>query len=104
MAQEFTKVAQTNEVPPGNMKLVELGAERVLLVNVEGSYHAIGEECTHAGGLLSEGYLEGHQVECPLHASIFDVTSGAPVTPPADESVPVYQVKVEGSDILIASS
>lgn len=104
MAQEFTKVAQTNEVPPGSMKLVELGAERVLLVNVEGSYHAIGEECTHAGGLLSEGYLEGRQIECPLHAGIFDVTSGAPMTPPPDESVPVYQVKVEGVDIMIAPS
>ena len=104
MAQEFTKVAQTDEVPPDGMKLVELEGERVVLANVGGQFYAFGDECTHAGGLLSEGYLEGESVECPLHGSVFNMKTGAAETPPADEKVPVYQVKVEGSDILIAPS
>ena len=51
-----------------------------------------------------KGIWKARQIECPLHAGIFDVTSGAPMTPPPDESVPVYRVKVEGVDIMIAPS
>jgi nitrite reductase/ring-hydroxylating ferredoxin subunit len=102
MAQEFTKVAQTDEVPPGSMKVVALGIDRVLLTNVDGEIHAVGEECTHAGGMLSEGYLEGAKVECPLHGAIFDVKTGVVEGPPADENLPQYSIKVEGDDILIA--
>ena len=104
MAQEYTKVAQTDEVPPGSMKQVEVGGDPVALINVDGEFYAIGGECTHAGGLLSEGYLEGHKVECPLHGGIFNVRTGDAESPPPDENVPVYQVKVEGGDILIAPS
>jgi len=104
MAQEYTKVAQTGEVPPGSMKQVEVGGNLVALINVDGEFYAIGGECTHAGGLLSEGYLEGHKVECPLHGGIFNVRTGDAESPPPDENVPVYQVKVEGGDILIAPS
>ena len=104
MAQEFTKIARTEEIPLGSMKSVELAGERVVVANVEGDYYAFGDECSHAGGLLSEGYIEGKSVECPLHGSLFNMRTGVPETPPADESVPVYQVKVEGNDILIAPS
>ena len=82
MAQEYTKVAQTDEVPPGSMKQVEVGGDPVALINVDGEFYAIGGECTHAGGLLSEGILEGHQVECPLHGGIFNVKTGDAESPP----------------------
>jgi len=104
MSQEFTKIARTEEIPAGSMKSVELSGERVVVANVEGDYYAFGDECPHAGGLLSEGYIEGKSVECPLHGSLFNMSTGIPETPPADESVAVYQVKVEGNDILIAPS
>ena len=102
MAQEFTKVAETQEIPPGTMKAVQLGSERVLLVNVNGDFFAIGEECTHAGGILSDGDLVGDQVECPIHGAAFNVRTGQPETPPADEQLPCYSVKVDGSDVLVA--
>ena len=104
MSQDFTKIARTEEIPAGSMKSVEFAGERVVIANVEGDYYAFGDECPHAGGLLSEGYIEGKSVECPLHGSLFNMSTGIPETPPADESVPVYQVKVEGNDILIAPS
>ena len=101
MPEGFVKVAATGDVSPGQMKLVEVGEERILLVNIEGEYHAVNEVCTHAFAPLSEGDLTGPEVECPLHGSVFDVKSGEAVTPPADEPLTVYQVKVEGSDILV---
>ena len=102
MADQFVKVAATGELPPGQMKLVEVGEHRVVLANVGGTFYAFGDECTHANGPLSEGVLEGVRVECPWHGSVFDVTTGRPVRPPARQPVPVYAVRLEGDSVLLA--
>lgn len=102
MPQDFIKVATTGELAPGQMKLVELeGDERILLANVEGEYHAVSEVCSHAYYGLSEGDFMGEEVECPLHGSVFSVKTGEPTTPPADEPLTVYPVRIEGGDILV---
>ena len=66
MPQEFVKVAQTGELSPGQMKAAMVGDEEILLINIEGSYHAISDTCTHAYASLSEGDLSGEEVECFL--------------------------------------
>jgi nitrite reductase/ring-hydroxylating ferredoxin subunit len=101
MPQDFVKVAQTGDLSPGQMKLVEIGDERILLCNVEGEYHAVDDVCTHAYAPLSEGGLSGEEVECPLHGSVFSVRTGEALSPPADDTLTIYPVQVEGSDILI---
>ena len=101
MPTEFVKVASTGELSPGEIKLVEIEDERILLANVEGSYYAVSEVCTHAECPLSEGYLDGEVVECSCHGSQFNVKTGAVEGPPAFEDLPVYPVRVEGEDILI---
>ena len=101
MAQEFVKVANIKELPPGEMLSVDVGGRPVLVANVDGEIFAIGNECTHAGGLLSEGYLEGYQVECPTHGALFDLKTGDVMSPPADEGTPAYRIKVDGQDILV---
>ena len=101
MPEDYVKVAQTDDLSPGQMKLVELGDERILLVNVEGEYHAVSEICTHAFAPLSQGEFSGEEVECPLHGSAFSVKTGEALVPPADEGLTVYPVRVDGSDILI---
>ena len=102
MPEEFVKVAQTDQLPPDRMMLVEFGQfERILLVNHKGNYYAVDELCPHSGAALSEGDLYGEVVECPLHGSMFRVKTGEVLTPPALEDLTVYQVRVEGSDILI---
>jgi 3-phenylpropionate/trans-cinnamate dioxygenase ferredoxin subunit len=102
MPEEFVKVAKAGQLPPGRMMLVELGRfERILLVNVNGSYHAVDELCPHSGAALSEGDLYGEVVECPLHSSMFRVKTGEVLTPPASEGLTVYQVRLEGDDILV---
>jgi nitrite reductase/ring-hydroxylating ferredoxin subunit len=101
MLENFTRVGQTDELSPGQMKLVEIGEERILLTNVDGEYHAVSEVCTHVGGPLSEGTLEGPVVECPLHGSQFDVRTGAVENPPASMPLKVYRVRVQEQDILV---
>ena len=101
MPEDYVKVARTNEVPPGGMKLVEIGDDRILLANVGGQYHAVAEVCTHAFAPLTEGELTANEVECPLHGSVFDVTTGDVLSPPAGEGLTRYTVRVDGEDILV---
>lgn len=101
MAQEFVKVANVDEVSPGNMISVEIEGRPILIANVDGELFAIGDECTHAGSLLSGGYLDGCRVECPTHGALFDLKTGEAVSPPADAGTPAYCVKVDGQSILV---
>jgi len=97
----FVKVADLGELSPGEMKSVEVGDDQVLLANVGGDIYACDNLCTHAFAPLAEGALDGEQVECPLHGSVFNVTTGEVNDPPADESLRVFQVRIEGQDILV---
>jgi nitrite reductase/ring-hydroxylating ferredoxin subunit/hemoglobin-like flavoprotein len=82
------------DIPPGRIRLVQFKGYRVAVYNVNGNYYATAEECTHAGGPLSEGDLEGEVVTCPWHDSCFNVTTGAVVCPPADEPLQTYEIQI----------
>ena len=102
MAQgDFVKVAELSEIAPGNMKMVEVGGEQVLLVNVEGTIHACDDVCTHSYASLSEGDLGGEEIECPLHGALFNVTTGEVISPPAEDALRIFEVRIEGEDILV---
>ena len=98
----FVKVAQVSEIKPGEMIAVEVDSEQVLLANVDGNIHAVDDICSHAYASLSEGDLNGEEVECPLHGGSFNVTTGTPVNPPVSEPIRVYRVQIDGDDILVA--
>jgi nitrite reductase/ring-hydroxylating ferredoxin subunit len=98
---DFVRVASTNEIPEGKMRKVIVGGQQVLVVNVKGQYYAIGNVCTHLGGPLDRGILEGQEVQCPLHGSHFDVTTGQVKKGPATRPEPVYDVSVEAGNILV---
>ena len=108
MKLDYVKVATTPEIPVDNIKKVKIGEKEVLIVNVNGNYYAINSRCTHAGGDLSKGKLQGNVIECPRHHSKFDVRTGKVVSKPkiaffrpniSDEQV--YQVKIENEDIMV---
>jgi len=94
-------IAKTNDIPSGQGISVDADGKRIALFNVDGEYYAIDDECSHAGGSLSEGLLDGHTVTCPLHAAEFDVKTGQVVSEPADENVKSYKVFVDGEDIKV---
>ena len=101
--ENFVEVAKTDDVSPGSAAVVEVKGVEVALINSGGAFYAIGNECTHAGGSLGDGELiEENQIECPLHGSVFDITSGEPVVGPADEPVPSYATKVENGVVSVA--
>ncbi len=95
----FIKVATTNELAPGQAKKVEVNGKTIALFNLGGSYHAIDNTCTHRGGPLSEGDVDGQVVTCPWHGATFNVTSGEVLSPPARAGVASYRTRVNGSDI-----
>jgi 3-phenylpropionate/trans-cinnamate dioxygenase ferredoxin subunit len=98
---EYVRVAKIGEVLPGKSKLIDLGSSCIALFNVDGRYFAINDMCTHAGGSLSEGEVNGTAVECPLHGARFDLTTGRVLSPPAGADVAAYKIRVEGEDIMI---
>lgn len=99
---EFVRVAGAGDVPAGEMLIVQVDGDNVVLANVDGQIYAFGGECTHRGGPLGEGLLEGDIVECPWHQGRFNVKTGEVVDSPPEEPVPSFQVQVEGDDIKIA--
>ncbi len=84
------------ELPPGGIGLVIVDGEEVAVVNLEGSFYAMQNECTHAYGPLNEGELDGNGIICPWHDSCFDVRDGSVIRGPADEALKTYRVVVEG--------
>jgi 3-phenylpropionate/trans-cinnamate dioxygenase ferredoxin component len=105
---EYVKVADKTDLPAGKMIVVTAAGKEILLANVEGSYYAIANKCTHLGGALSEGSLAGNIVTCPRHGACFDVKTGKNVGEAKIAFVKMkvkdevsYPVKVEGTDILV---
>ena len=99
----FHKVAETKSLPSGEGMAVEVGGHNIALFNVDGTFYAVGGNCTHRGGPLSEGSLAGTTVTCPWHGANFDLTTGNVTGPPAPSEVRGYQVRVEGDEIQLAA-
>jgi nitrite reductase/ring-hydroxylating ferredoxin subunit len=102
MMGEFRRVASTNDIPEGEMIVVDVDGEEVAIANVGGEFFAFNNSCTHRGGPLGEGILTGDIVECPFHAGQFNVRTGEVVAQPPTEAVETYRVQVEGKDVRVA--
>ena len=100
----FIPVASLHDVPPGRSKEVMVGAERILVCNVNGTVYAVGDVCTHDNGPLGQGTLEGNEIECPRHGARFDVKTGKVLCLPAILPIPTFEVKVEGAQIFVADT
>jgi nitrite reductase (NADH) small subunit len=98
---KLVKIAKTKDVPPGQAAAFTIEGQKIALFNVEGTYYAIGDTCTHRGGPLSEGDVQGTKVTCPWHGADFDLNTGAVLGPPAQNGVPSYKVVLEGDDIKV---
>jgi nitrite reductase/ring-hydroxylating ferredoxin subunit len=92
----FVKAIETSAVPQGEMRSVALGdLPRIAIYHVDDSFHATADRCSHARALLTRGWLEGHEIVCPVHEARFDIQTGKPLCFPATEPIPVYPVKLE---------
>jgi len=93
--------ATRESVPPGTTKRIVVDGVEALLCNVDGSFYAIEDVCTHDGGPLDQGTLEGCKIRCPRHGALFDVTTGAALTLPAVIPLETYPVHVDGDEVFI---
>ncbi|MBI1800276.1 MAG: non-heme iron oxygenase ferredoxin subunit [Chloroflexi bacterium] len=98
---DYIKVTTVNEVCEGQAKVFEAGDGRVALCKVNGTVYALADVCTHDGGPLGEGDLDGYEIICPRHGARFDVRTGAVLAFPAIMPVDSYAVKLDGDDVLV---
>jgi nitrite reductase/ring-hydroxylating ferredoxin subunit len=98
----FERVARTADLPDGTLLSVQRGRERICLFNHRGRIGATADVCTHQAFPMSEGTLEADgTIECAWHGARFDCVSGEVRQGPADEPLPMYDVRIEGGDVWV---
>jgi naphthalene 1,2-dioxygenase system ferredoxin subunit len=102
MTTEWIDAAAHSDVPQDDVIGVAVGGHQIALYSVDGDVFATDNICTHGHARLCEGFLEGHEIECPLHQGRFDVRTGQPTCAPATEALRSYPVKVEGGRVWLA--
>lgn len=99
--ENWIDVLGTNELPQEDVVGVEIAGRDIAIYTVDGIVYATDNICTHGQGRLSDGFLEGHQIECPLHQGQFDVRDGKPLCGPVIEPLRSYAVKIDGSRVYV---
>jgi 3-phenylpropionate/trans-cinnamate dioxygenase ferredoxin component len=97
----FVRVCGVGDLPDPGKALVKVGDRTVALFHVSGRFWATDDRCTHDGGQLVAGRLEGYTIICPRHAARFDIRTGGVLSRPASVDLAVHEVKVEGDDVLV---
>jgi len=98
----WVEAAALDELPQDDVKGVQVEGLDVALYRVDGEVFATADMCTHAQARLCEGFLEGHEIECPLHQGRFDIRSGTALCAPLTEDLRVYPVRIEEGRVFIA--
>jgi 3-phenylpropionate/trans-cinnamate dioxygenase ferredoxin subunit len=97
----WERACAASEVADGQAIRVEVDGLDVAIVRSGDDFYAIEDECSHASVALSEGDVEGCEIECWMHGSRFDLRTGKPTGPPATEPVPIFPVRLDGADVLV---
>jgi nitrite reductase/ring-hydroxylating ferredoxin subunit len=100
---DFVPIASTTDIPPGEMTIVDINGQEVVIANLGGEFVCFSNTCTHKQGPLGEGMLLGEVVECPFHGGQFNVRTGAVVQGPPTEPIATYPVEVTGDSISVAA-
>jgi 3-phenylpropionate/trans-cinnamate dioxygenase ferredoxin subunit len=98
---DWVDVAAENEHGPGQVRVVDVDGTMIAVFNIEGGFYAIEDVCTHDGGELASGTLEGDQIECPRHGARFCVRTGEALTAPAYEPTALFPVRVENGIVQV---
>lgn len=98
---DWIAVATQTDFPAGSSRTIDLDGTPVAVFNLDGSYYAIEDICTHDGGILTGGALEGEEIVCPRHGARFSVKTGKVLAPPAYEDVTTFPVRVENGTVQV---
>jgi naphthalene 1,2-dioxygenase system ferredoxin subunit len=99
---QWIEAAAADAVPADDVIGVGVAGRDIALYRVDGEIYATDNICTHGQARLCDGFLDGHEIECPLHQGKFDVRSGRPTCDPATEDLRCYPVKIEGGRVYLA--
>ncbi|MBK4734979.1 non-heme iron oxygenase ferredoxin subunit [Noviherbaspirillum pedocola] len=101
MANNWIDVSALQDVPEEDVTGVEADGRDIALYSVEGQVYATANICTHGHARLCDGFLDGFEIECPLHQGKFDIRDGRPTCEPVTEPVRSYPVKIEGGRVFV---
>ncbi len=101
MSDNWIDVTDADTVPEDDVIGIEIAGKSLALYQVDGEIYATDNICTHGNARLCDGFLEGHEIECPLHQGKFDIRSGKAMCAPLTEDVRTYPVKIDGSRVFV---
>ncbi|HPY41712.1 MAG TPA: non-heme iron oxygenase ferredoxin subunit [Thiolinea sp.] len=102
MSENWIDALALDAVPEGDVVAVNLAGKEVAVYEVEGKIYATDNICTHGHARLSDGFLEGEEIECPLHQGRFNVCTGKALCAPLNQDIKIYPVKLEGDRVFIS--
>jgi 3-phenylpropionate/trans-cinnamate dioxygenase ferredoxin subunit len=92
---EWVAIARADEIAPGQWRVADVDDTRIVVFNLDGEFHAIEDVCTHDGGQLTGGHVEGDEIVCPRHGARFCIRTGEALTAPAYEATAKFPVRVQ---------
>ncbi len=101
MSDNWIDVTAVEAVPEDDVIGIDIAGKSLALYQVDGEIYATDNICTHGNARLCDGFLEGHEIECPLHQGKFDIRNGKAMCAPLTEDVRTYPVKIEGSRVFV---
>ncbi len=101
MSENWIDVLALESMPEGDVTSVNVGGQEIALYEVEGEVFATDNFCTHGAARMSDGFLEGREIECPLHQGRFDVCTGKAMCAPLSQDIRVYPVRIENKRVLV---
>lgn len=101
MSEQWIDAASQQAVPEGDVVGITVQGREIALYEVEGEVFATDNICTHGHARMSDGFLEGREIECPLHQGKFDVCTGQALCAPLTENIRTYPVRIEGGRVFL---
>jgi naphthalene 1,2-dioxygenase system ferredoxin subunit len=101
MSTAWIDIASKDDVPEDDVMGFDINAKSIALYQVDGEIFATDNICTHGNARLCDGFLEGHEIECPLHQGKFDIRNGKALCAPLTEDIQIYPVKIEGGRVFV---
>ena len=98
---DFRRMAATHEIPLGEMRSFDMGVYNIVIAHTDDGFFALRDECTHDSAAISDGELDDCEVVCARHGARFDLATGAVKAPPALVPLDIYELKIDGEDILV---
>jgi nitrite reductase/ring-hydroxylating ferredoxin subunit len=97
----LVKLCSVDDVKSDQPHRVEINGAAFAVFEVDGQYYATQDDCTHGPGSLSEGYVDGEEIECPFHQGRFNILTGKPTSAPCTVALKTWDVTVRGDSVLL---